>query len=148
MKICPKCFIKHDKNGKYCSRTCANSRTWSEEDKHKKRLTVLKTLGMEYIPKTAKAEKCYPNETVFVEHSSYSRRSLKKRIIEQNLLNHCCQECGLKHEWNGKPIVLQLDHINGINNDHRIENLRFLCPNCHTQQDTYAAKNIKKNKIG
>lgn len=82
---------------------------------------------------------------VFVENSSYARHNLKARIIKQNLLTYKCVCCGNKGEHNGKPLVLQLDHINGINNDHRLENLRFLCPNCHTQQETYAAKNIKKN---
>jgi hypothetical protein len=46
-------------------------------------------------------------------------------------------------EWNGQPLKLQLDHINGINDDNRLENLRFICPNCHSQTITYAGKNTK-----
>lgn len=49
--------------------------------------------------------------------------------------------CGNIGEWQGQKLVLQLDHINGKNNDHRIENLRFLCPNCHSITETYAGKN-------
>lgn len=85
-------------------------------------------------------------EQVFVENSTYARHNLKRRVIKENLLEYKCVCCGNEGEHNNKPLVLQLDHINGVNNDHRIENLRFLCPNCHTQQDTYAAKNIAKKK--
>ena len=53
-----------------------------------------------------------------------------------------CHICGID-EWNDKAIVLQLDHINGVKRDNRIENLRFLCPNCHSQTDTFAGKNKK-----
>lgn len=52
--------------------------------------------------------------------------------------------CGLGNNWNGKPLVLILDHINGIYNDNRIENLRLLCPNCNSQTDTFAGRNCKK----
>ena len=55
-----------------------------------------------------------------------------------------CEKCGLT-EWMGKPIVLQLDHINGDNRDNRIENLRLLCPNCHSQTETFCRKNRKKD---
>ena len=51
------------------------------------------------------------------------------------------KDCCNKGEWLGKPLVLQLDHINGVRDDHRLENLRFLCPNCHSQTDTYGGKN-------
>jgi 5-methylcytosine-specific restriction endonuclease McrA len=61
--------------------------------------------------------------------------------VNEGRMEYKCQCCGIS-EWLDKPISLQLDHINGINNDHRIENLRFLCPNCHSQTDTYAGKNI------
>ena len=50
--------------------------------------------------------------------------------------------------WNDQEITLQLEHINGVNNDNRLENLCFLCPNCHSQTSTYAGGNSKKYKAG
>jgi len=88
----------------------------------------------------------FSSDKVFVENSTYARHNLKRRIIEEKLIEYKCVCCGNNGEYNNKPLVLQLDHINGVNNDHRLDNLRFLCPNCHSQQDTYAAKNIVKQK--
>ena len=83
----------------------------------------------------------YTLDEILIENSSYANiSSLKKRLISENRLEYKCAICGLT-EWLDKPISLQLDHINGINNDHRITNLRFLCPNCHSQTDNYAGKN-------
>ena len=86
---------------------------------------------------------------VFVENSTYARHNLKRRIIEQSLLKQKCSICGMPPEWNGKPMSLVLDHINGINNDNRLENLRFVCHNCDSQLPTYKSRNIRKvNPIG
>lgn len=74
---------------------------------------------------------------------NFSTSRLKKRLIDENLLENKCSECGISGEWNGKELTLQLDHINGINNDNSLENLRILCPNCHSQTNTYAGKNKK-----
>lgn len=105
-----------------------------------------KTSGKNYhAMAAASSARKFPNELVFVENSTYARHNLKRRIIDEKLIEYKCACCGNIGEHNNKPLVLQLDHINGVNNDHRLSNLRFLCPNCHTQQDTYAAKNIKKN---
>ena len=83
----------------------------------------------------------YTLDEILIENSSYANiSSLKRRLINENRLEYKCAICGLT-EWLNKPISLQLDHINGINNDHRITNLRFLCPNCHSQTDTFAGKN-------
>jgi hypothetical protein len=65
-----------------------------------------------------------------------SRCCILNNIRRYNLLEYKCDEC-LLNEWNGKPIILDLDHINGINNDHRKSNLRYLCPNCHSQTNTF-----------
>lgn len=69
----------------------------------------------------------------------------KQRIIDEGLLENKCIKCGLKDIWNNESIVLHIDHINGDHFDHRIENLRMLCPNCHSQTITYCAKNKKHN---
>ena len=81
-----------------------------------------------------------PLDEVMVEGSTYSTGSLKRRLLNQSLLEDKCEHCGLRKEWNGKPVVLHLDHINGVSNDHRLKNLRMLCPNCHSQTPTYAGK--------
>lgn len=70
-------------------------------------------------------------------HSS----DLKKRLINSGKLLNICAICHQPPVHNGRPLTLQLDHINGIHNDNRIENLRILCPNCHTQTPTYGPKN-------
>jgi Zn finger protein HypA/HybF involved in hydrogenase expression len=71
-----------------------------------------------------------------------SRASVRRVILKENLIEYKCSECNVK-TWNGKILSLHLDHINGINSDNRLENLRFLCPNCHSQTETYTGKNKK-----
>ncbi len=83
----------------------------------------------------------WPDEKVFCKNSvSIQGQPLKKRLIFDKGWKDECVICGLKAEWNGKPITLQVDHINGSFNDNRLENLRILCPNCHSQTDTYAGR--------
>lgn len=74
----------------------------------------------------------YSLDEILVENSTYANiSSLKSRLIREERLEYKCAICGI-NSWLNQPLALQLDHINGINNDHRIENLRFLCPNCHS----------------
>ncbi len=83
----------------------------------------------------------YSLDEILIENSSYANIArLKIRLVNEGRLEYKCAECGLV-EWRGKKISLQLHHKNGINNDHRIENLQFLCPNCHALTETYAGKN-------
>ena len=84
---------------------------------------------------------------ILVVGSSYNRTSLKKRLIKNGMLKEQCSECGLKNVWRNKKLSLVLDHINGVSNDNRIENLRLLCPNCHSQTDTFAGRNKRIVKI-
>jgi hypothetical protein len=95
---------------------------------------------------TIKYNEKYTHEEVFVKDSSYTRHCLKKRIIDNNFIEYICACCGLGPEWNGKPMTLILDHINGINNDNRLENLRFVCSNCDCQLDTYKSRNRNKKQ--
>ncbi|MGH2584808.1 MAG: HNH endonuclease [Dehalococcoidia bacterium] len=71
------------------------------------------------------------------------RGYLKKRLLAAGLLQNRCEICGIT-EWLGRLLTLHLDHMNGKNDDDRLENLRLLCPNCHSQTDTYCGGNVGK----
>jgi hypothetical protein len=72
------------------------------------------------------------------------RGTIKKRLLREGILEEVCVICGIGPEWQGKPLVLRLDHINGVSDDYRIENLRLLCPNCDSQTDTYCGRNKRR----
>lgn len=88
--------------------------------------------------------KSKPLEEVMVKNSTYCRGTLKKRLLKSNILKEECTNCGMLPVWDNKKLVLILDHINGVNNDHRKENLRLLCPNCNSQTSTFCGKRNKK----
>lgn len=87
-----------------------------------------------------------PLEEICVKNSSYNRNHLKKRLIKEKKIENKCFECGQLPMWNNKELVLQLEHKNGISNDHRIENLSLLCPNCHSQTPTFAGRKQRSKK--
>ena len=92
--------------------------------------------------KRARNTKKYLIEEIFCKNSTYDRTTLRNRIIKEEILKYECKICNIS-SWNENPISLQLDHINGVKNDNRLEKLRFLCPNCHSQTNTWGSKNNK-----
>lgn len=100
-----------------------------------------KSTNLPYIRSTVKG--CN-DEEIFIENSKADASTVKKRIIKKSLIKYECNMCGIINTYNNKPLKLQLDHINGNNKDNRLLNLRFLCPNCHSQTDTFTGKNVLK----
>lgn len=94
----------------------------------------------EFLTKIANQNEI-PLENYLIDGSNIGSNALKKKIFKLNLLKNECIICGQLPEWNGKELVLQLDHINGNRNDNRLENLRILCLHCHSQTETYGGKN-------
>jgi 5-methylcytosine-specific restriction endonuclease McrA len=86
------------------------------------------------------------NNDMFVLNSAYNHSTIKRNIIKYNLIPYECATCKNQGKHNGLDLTLQLDHINGVKVDQTLSNLRFLCPNCHSQTQTYAGGNRKKVK--
>jgi hypothetical protein len=80
-------------------------------------------------------------DEILVVNSTYtSTATLRRRLIKAGLKEARCESCGIS-EWQGQPLPLALDHINGVHTDNRLENLRILCPNCHALPDTWCVRN-------
>ena len=85
-----------------------------------------------------------PLDEVLVERSSFSRVQLKKRLYAEGLKRPVCEMCGQGELWRGTRISLILDHVNGVSDDHRLGNLRVLCPNCAATLDTHCGRNVHR----
>ncbi len=157
IKQCPKCgkdFDSYSKWGekKFCSRSCANSRTFSEESK-KKKSKALKGRKLKdkssFVIKDREAWIAKIKETALQKYLSTSFEALgmenkRRRVFEEQ--NFCCANCGID-EWQGHKISLELEHKDGNRQNNERDNLEGLCPNCHSITDTWRGRN-KPSKNG
>lgn len=97
----------------------------------------------DYEPRVGTKEK-YSLEEVFKEHSTISQKVLRGYVERHKVIPYKCSNCGCDGHWQNGVISLELDHINGDNTNNLIENLRYLCPNCHALTETYRGKNKGK----
>jgi len=148
MKQCPKCNKEHEKAGRYCSRSCGNSRTWSKEINEQRsaklsgRTVTRNPIDMDKWRTSIKQAWLNKyNATPFDELGMENRR---RRVFEEQ--NYCCNKCGIS-EWFSKPIALELEHKDGNTTNNSRENLEGLCPNCHSITDTWRGRN-KPSKNG
>ena len=154
IKKCPKCNNNHSKAGLFCSRTCANSRSFSEEAKIKK-----SNANKKFYQSLSESEKDKINQRLKLlsidtqgyrlellmtkEFDSLAYQSKRKRVlIEQEFK---CDNCKLD-TWFGRSLTLELDHIDGNNQNDIRTNLVALCPNCHSMTETWRGRN-RKNKL-
>jgi hypothetical protein len=87
-----------------------------------------------------------PLEKVMVESSAYPRGQLKDRLFAEGLKQRVCELCGQGELWHGRRMSLVLDHINGVSNDHRLENLQIVCANCAATLDTHCGRNLPRER--
>lgn len=80
--------------------------------------------------------------TYFTKNNPHGTTALKRIVIREKLIPYVCSSCGLTNKWNGKELSLQLHHKDGDKTNNELTNLTFLCPNCHSQTDSYSGKNI------
>ena len=161
MKQCPKCNKIHTLAGKFCSRSCANSRTFSAESNKKKsvsnskywnslsqdeqkKIASDKRSKYDYADQQRRAAETKRQQSWSRPHEEMSSGSVKKRLLHER--GHKCEQCGVGNSWQGKPLMVEMDHIDGNNKNNKADNLRLLCPNCHSQTPTFRARNIKTNK--
>lgn len=103
-------------------------------------------LPIEHFTYGVKNKKTRTPEEIFKKDSQAERTTLRRYYEKGKYTPYVCSICGQEPFWNGQEMTLILDHINGENHDHRLENLRWVCPNCNSQLPTTGGRNIKKNK--
>ena len=89
-------------------------------------------------------------QELLIERSDHESRvnviKIRRALLEMGR-EHRCTECGLGPQWAGKPLVLHVDHIDGRHQNYRSENLRFLCPNCHSQTVNFGTRNLRRAEV-
>jgi hypothetical protein len=154
-KLCLNCknIISYEKktSNKYCCRSCSiqvnNRKRAKSIDKNC--IHCNKILGKSAIKfcSTKCQRECeyLQRVSMWIEgtYETKSRNFFRRYLTETQ--GYKCSCCNISN-WNDKPIVLEVDHIDGNSENNRPENLRFICPNCHSQTDTYKARNIGKGR--
>jgi|APFre7841882654_1041346.scaffolds.fasta_scaffold154089_2 hypothetical protein len=147
MKYCPKCNNEHNKPGMFCSRSCANSRVWSEETNLKRSITSkgnspwnkgISTGINEERNKVIRLVRLEKNRNKFLNGLITERSAIRKHLTREH--GYFCSICSIS-EWQGQKITLQVDHIDGNAGNNLPTNLRLICPNCHSQTKTFGARN-------
>ena len=99
-----------------------------------------KALGLKWSDNKASGnKKILLKDILEGKFPEYQTFKLKHRLLAEGVKKNVCEECGIV-DWNGKELVMQLDHIDGVPHNHLLSNLRLLCPNCHAQTDTWCGK--------
>lgn len=145
MKECPKCGFMHNKSGIFCSRRCANARVHSVETKQKisnalsgKKAPVHVKENMDWDAWRLKTKSTWVEKYLNTPFNELGETNRRRRVLEEQ--NNCCANCGIS-EWLGEPIILELDHKDGNNQNNSRENLEGLCPNCHSLTQTWRGRN-------
>ena len=111
--------------------------------------TYLKTFGVEYHGNFGWAKgmkipsKTYIPYEEYIQRANFNRNKLCKKLIREGYKEAKCERCQ-RFEWEGRPIPLEIHHVDGNRDNNGLDNLQILCPNCHALTDTYKGKNIKK----
>ena len=111
-------------------------------DSTKRLQQKIQQLNIDVSHFTSKISIARSEENIFIENSTVDQTTLRKWYLKGKYTPYVCDICGQKPFWNSKELTLILDHKNGINNDDRLENLHWVCPNCNQQLDTTNGKNI------
>ena len=126
-------IVKHSKTYKEILTKINISASGSSQKCLKQRLEK-ENIDTSHLGKKSSVKRTFDN--IFVENSTASQHSLRDWYKKGNQTEQKCSICNLEPIWQGKDLTLILDHINGINNDDRLENLRWVCPNCNQQLET------------
>lgn len=154
MKTCPRCNTQHEKNGVYCSRSCANARIQTPEINAKRSKTnraTWKKRGKEILKNRKAISKEISEKRIATYQKTFMEADFetlavgtrrRRVLIEQD---NKCLHCGIS-TWQGQKITLELDHVDGNNKNHARENMRYLCPNCHALTPTWRGRNLTGDK--
>lgn len=139
--------IQKEKIVEVCNNSLSMSRAAAELGIH---FNTLKRLAIEYdcykpnpsLKGVSKpiSPRVPTDEIIHGKHPHFQTFKLKNRLLKEGLIENVCSVCGI-NSWNNKPLNMELDHVDGNRTNHKIENLRMLCPNCHAQTETYRSKN-------
>jgi hypothetical protein len=146
--VCNKEFDSHRKLNGHKSIHKENGR-YSVSRRTKQEIECLNCKTLTYNPKYCsmncqQTHKWNNKYNKISEGDILSEGYMRRYITETK--GYKCEDCGCGSTWNNKPITLQLDHIDGNSDNNSLDNIRWLCPNCHTQTDTWCARN-KKNSV-